>query len=230
MTGRVAGVAPVVVRGGHEADPEALLQVATAEPLEGAVARHDLDQVLHLEVVLPPVAVLVGVRDDQYVVRVVLGAQAPVEVRQVRRRLDADALHADVPEEHVVVTAALAGRRPLVAREDQQLALAVVLPDRLVQLFPQAVGKPDVVLAHRDEVQPGVVAGEGEVAPGRALALGESRVAVGLAPEQALFGIGLDPYGIRGARHLAVRAAERVAMDALALRRDLHQVDRLAGR
>ena len=103
------------------------------------------------------------------------------------------------------------------------------LPHRVRQLLPQAVGEPDVVLAQGDEVEAGVVAGEGEVALGRALALGEAGVAVGLAPVNAVLGVGLHPHRIGGPRHLPVRTAEGVAVHALALRRDLHQVDRLAG-
>ncbi len=182
---RVAGQRAVIVGAADEADLEAALEVEVPEPLEGAVAGGDLDQLLHLGVVARPVAGVVRVRNDEDVVGIDLGAQPLVEQVEVVRLLHADQVVIGRAEEDIVMPALASLRRPLVAEVGDEASFVVVLARQLLQAAPLPVVHQRVVLRHGEEVEPRVVAAEAVVVLGGALALGEPRVAVGLAPVEA---------------------------------------------
>ena len=211
---RVARQRAVIVGAADEADLEAALEVEVAEPLEGAVAGGDLDQLLHLGVVARPVAGVVRVRNDEDVVRIGFGAQPLVEEVEIVRLLHADQVVVGRAEQDVVVAALAPLRRPLVAEVGDESSLVVVLARELLQAPPLPVVHQRVVLRHGEEVELGVVAAEAVVVLGGALTLGEPRVAVGLAPVEAPALALAHPDRVAGAGHRAVGGAGGEPVDA----------------
>ena len=180
---RVAGLGEVVVARRGEADLVPMAQVRLAEPLEGAVLGHDLDERLQLRIAQAVVAGLVRVGDHHHVRRIVHFAQPRVQVRQCREVLGRDALAVlRRAEEDVVVSAEQVPRSPLVAEIGDEAAFLGVGGDVALHHLPLEIVGPDVVLRVGHEIESGVLLGPGHEAVRGADPFGEARVAVGVAP------------------------------------------------
>ena len=149
----------VVIRGCNESDLMPVAEVVVAEPLERAVHRHDLDEGSHVGVAVSPIPGLVGVRNDEDVVRVVALAQPLVQGGEIGRELRADALVEGTAVEDVMVSAVPSLHGPFVAQEGDEFAGLAIADHGLADVLPLEVVHCGVVVRHAVEVEPGVVPG-----------------------------------------------------------------------
>ncbi len=115
----------MIVGAADEADLPPVGEIEVGEPLEGAVHRVHLDQPLELRVAARPVAGGVRVRDHQDVLGRRLGMKAAIELGQRRRHGERNQIGVGVAEDHVVMTAGRALRRPLVGEERDHATVGV---------------------------------------------------------------------------------------------------------
>ena len=162
--------------------------------------RVHLDQPLELRVAARPVAGGVRVRDHEDVLGRRFGMKAAIELGQRRGRGERDQIGVGVPEDHVVVTAGRALRRPLVGEERDRATVVVGGGRQTLERPPLGGVEPGVVLGQRQEVEARVLGAVDVVLLGRSLRLGEVGVAVELAPEDPIASLLAHPDRVRARR------------------------------
>jgi hypothetical protein len=146
----------------------------------------------------------VRVRDHQDVLGGRFGVEAAIELGQGRRLRERNQLLIGAPEDHVVMAAGRALRRPLVGEERDHATVAVGVGRQALERAPLGVVEPAVVLGQGNEVEPRVLGAVDVVLLGRPLGLGEVGVPVELAPEDARAPALADPDRVRARGEAAV--------------------------